>query len=131
MPAHCTALGKVMLAYAGDEEIERVISGGLEPRTERTIVDAAALREELVQVRRRGVAYDREEACRGVACVAAPIRGSGRAVAAVSATGFSDGFDFAAIESAVRRASLATWDDLFGPARHRETRPPELRQAAR
>ncbi|HVA44540.1 MAG TPA: IclR family transcriptional regulator [Acidimicrobiales bacterium] len=131
MPAHCTALGKVMLAYAGTEEIERVIAAGLESRTERTIVDAAALREELAQVRRRGVAYDREEACRGVACVAAPIRGSGRAVAAVSATGFSDGFDFSAIENAVRRASLATWDDLFGPARHAEHRPPELRRGAR
>lgn len=118
MPSHCTALGKVMLAFAGDDEIDRVISMGLEPRTEKTIVDPDLLREELAAIRRRGVAYDREEACRGVSCVAAPIRGSGRAVGAISATGFSEGFDFSAVENAVRRTARATWDDLFGPSRH-------------
>lgn len=117
MPAHCTALGKVMLAYAGEEEIDRVIAGGLDARTEHTIVDAGQLKTELEAIRRRGVAYDREEACRGVACVAAPIRGSGRAVGAISATGFSEGYDFAVVETAVRRASLAIWDDLFGASR--------------
>jgi DNA-binding IclR family transcriptional regulator len=118
MPAHCTALGKAMLAFAGEEEVERVIGLGLEPRTENTIVDPDRLREELAGIRRRGVAYDREEACRGVSCAAAPIRGSGRAVGAFSATGFSGGFDFPATENAVRRAALGTWNDLFGPARH-------------
>ena len=116
MPAHCTALGKVMLAYAGAEEIERVIAAGLEPRTATTIVDPDRLRSELLAVRRAGVAFDREEACAGVACVAAPIRGAGRAVGAVSATGFARAFDLRAAEPLVRRTAAAVWADLFGPS---------------
>lgn len=114
MPAHCTALGKVMLAFAGPREVEAVIASGLEPRTPATIVDADGLRAELEAVRRRGVAYDREEACPGVACVAAPIRGSGRAIGAVSATGWRAEFDFAAVEVAVRRSAAAIWAEMFG-----------------
>lgn len=113
MPAHCTALGKVMLAFAPPAETERVIGAGLEARTEATIVDAGRLRTELDTIRSRGVAYDREEACRGVSCVAAPIRGAGRAIAAVSATGWTQRFDFAAVEVMVRRTALAVWDEMF------------------
>jgi len=115
MPAHCTALGKALLAFAGPDEIERVIGAGLTRRTAGTIVDADRLRDELGSVRRSGVAFDREEACAGVACVAAPIRGSGRAVAAVSATGFARDFDLRAAEPRVRHTAAAVWSDLFGP----------------
>ena len=118
MPAHCTGLGKAMLAFAADDQLERVLAAGLERRTVTTIVDEDALRAELDAVRARGVAYDLEEGCVGVACVAAPIRGSGRAIGAVSVSGFSDRFDFARAESLVRTASTRIWDDLFGRARH-------------
>ena len=113
MPAHCTALGKVMLAYAGPEEIERVVAAGLPARTPRTIVDPACLRAHLEEVRLRGVAYDGEEACPGVACVAAPIRGAGRAVGAVSATGHQGRLDLRAAEAGVRRVAQAVWAELF------------------
>lgn len=118
MPAHCTGLGKAMLAYANEEQVERVLAAGLVRRTATTIVDEAALRAELEEVRARGIAYDREEGCTGVACVAAPIRGSGRAIGAVSVSGVSDQFDFGRAESLVRRASSRIWDDLFGRPQH-------------
>lgn len=115
MPAHCTALGKALLAYAPPDEIDRVLGSGLQARTPATIVDPDRLRAELSAVRQAGVAFDREEACAGVACVAAPIRGSGRAIGAVSATGFAHTFDLRAAEPLVRRTAAAVWADLFGP----------------
>jgi DNA-binding IclR family transcriptional regulator len=86
-PAHCTALGKAILATAGSDSVDRVIAGGLAPRTARTIVEAAMFRRELDRVLAEGVAVDDGEFADGMTCIAAPIRGSGRAVAAVSVTG--------------------------------------------
>lgn len=82
MPAHCTALGKALLAFSGPGP---TIEGPLERRTRRTITDLGELAVELREVRRSGIAYDREEAQEGLSCVAAPIIGfGGKAVAAIS-----------------------------------------------
>ena len=114
MPAYCTSLGKALLAFAGDDEIERAIALGMPRRTPNTIVTPEALREELATVRRVGLAYDREEGCVGIACVAAPIRGAGRAIGAVSVTGFSSQIDFRIASTAVRRSADGIWQELFG-----------------
>ncbi|HZT65119.1 MAG TPA: IclR family transcriptional regulator [Acidimicrobiales bacterium] len=114
MPAYCTSLGKAMLAFADEDEIERVIAAGLDRRTPFTITAPDAFRADLEAVRRAGVATDREEACRGISCAAAPIRGSGRAIGAVSITGFAGTFDFRTASAAVKRATAAIWYDLFG-----------------
>lgn len=117
MPAHCTGLGKAMLAWASDDQVQRVIDAGLAPRTPATIADPVGFRRELAAIRDRGVSYDRDEACVGVSCVAAPIRSSGRAIGAVSVTGLSGRFDFAAIEPQVPKVACVIWRDLFGPSR--------------
>jgi DNA-binding IclR family transcriptional regulator len=114
MPANCTGLGKAMLAFAPEEQVADIVNRGLERRTRASITHPEVLRRELAAIRESGVAYDREEACPGVSCVAAPIRGSGRAVGAVSVTGFTDRFDVAAVEPLVRGASQSIWQDLFG-----------------
>ena len=114
MPAYCTSLGKALLAFADDEEFERVVALGMPRRTPATIVAADALRAELETVRRTGLAYDREEGCVGISCVAAPIRGAGRAIGAVSVTGFSTQIDFRVASGAVRRAAAGIWQELFG-----------------
>lgn len=119
MPAHCTGLGKAMLAWTPVEVVDEVIALGLDRRTPSTIVHGDQLRRELDATRARGVAYDQEEACAGVSCVAAPIRGSGRAIAAVSVTGFTSGFDVSTVEGHVRRTAAAIWADLFGSPRSR------------
>lgn len=86
-PAHCTALGKAMLSTCPEDVIERVIADGLVRRTDKTIVSPEAFRRELAQVAASTIAIDDGEFADGMICFAAPIRGSGRAVAAISVTG--------------------------------------------
>jgi DNA-binding IclR family transcriptional regulator len=84
MPAHCTALGKVLLGHA-PAALEQVVAAKLRSRTPATIVSANRLRQEVAQVRRDGAGYDREECVPGLGCVAAPLmQFDGRCVAAIS-----------------------------------------------
>ncbi|WP_257231229.1 IclR family transcriptional regulator, partial [Streptomyces sp. UH6] len=89
MPVHCTAIGKVLLAHADEEELTAVLSGPLERRTPRTVVAPGLLRRQLVKAVETGVAYEYEESTQGLLCVAAPVlEPDGRtAVAAISVTG--------------------------------------------
>jgi DNA-binding IclR family transcriptional regulator len=88
MPAHCTALGKALLAFSEDVGVDWLAGHTpLERRTSRTLVDPALLRRELHDVRRARLAYDRQEASPGLTCVAAPIlspNGTARAAMSVS-----------------------------------------------
>lgn len=88
-PAHCSSLGKALLAGLSDAELQaRYGEGRLEVRTPHTIDSPARLREALDGVRRTGYAVDREELEIGLCCVAAPIIGpQGTAVAAISVSG--------------------------------------------
>jgi IclR family transcriptional regulator, acetate operon repressor len=70
---HARGSGKLILAYAGEERIDRYLAGDLAPRTPRTIVDAEGLRRELRSIRERGYAYDDEEFSEGVSGVSAPV----------------------------------------------------------
>ncbi|HEY1701610.1 MAG TPA: IclR family transcriptional regulator C-terminal domain-containing protein [Trebonia sp.] len=76
-------------------------------RTRQSITDHGVLRRELTLVAERGVAWDREEAEPGIACVAAPVldRG-GRPVAALSVTGTVGRINPLSLAPAVRTASL-------------------------
>ncbi len=67
-PLHCTALGKVMLAFADCRPPDE-----LRPFTHRTITDASMLKAQLTQTAKRGYAIDDEEYNYGVRCVAAPV----------------------------------------------------------
>ena len=76
-PLYCTAMGKVLMAFAKKEERERFLARpAFDAITTKTITDPVKLREELATVRKAGFALDREEITRGVICVAAPIFGS-------------------------------------------------------
>lgn len=87
-PAHCTAEGRVLLAFAPSETVKRVLAEKLAARTPKTVVDAAALRQVLDDVRQTGYAIDDEESEVGMRGLAAPIRDiSGRVVAAVGLAG--------------------------------------------
>jgi IclR family KDG regulon transcriptional repressor len=84
-PAHCTSVGKVLLAYQPAEIVQQVIDNGLKRYTQNTITDADALRTELATIRQKGYAIDDEEIEPGLRCVAAPIRDhSGHVTAAIS-----------------------------------------------
>lgn len=88
MPAHCTAMGKVLLAHLSSETQERILSSlEMEPRTPNTITSLSDLREELVEIARQGYAVDDQEYAMGVRCLAAPIRDhSGTVIAGASMT---------------------------------------------
>ena len=88
-PAHCTAVGKALLAFLPDEEVETVIRRrGLKAHTRNTIVSPSLLRRALRVIRERGYAVDDEEIEEGLRCVGAPVRDhSGRVVASMSVAG--------------------------------------------
>jgi DNA-binding IclR family transcriptional regulator len=87
LPAHASALGKAMLAYAPDEVLEDLAAEELPKLTSRTLT-MAALRDELAEIRERGTARERDEAVLGESSVASPIFDhSGHAVGAIGVVG--------------------------------------------
>ena len=83
VPAHCSALGKVLLAYG----VLDLPIGELEEFTPVTVTDRSDLRRQLEQDRRRGFSSTIDELEIGLTGVAAPVRGSGGEV--VAALGIS------------------------------------------
>src|SRR6516164_4429726 len=84
VPLHCTALGKVLLAYG----VAPLPMGRLERLTAWTITSRAALQAELATVRERGYAVTDSELEPGLVAVAAPVcRDGGGVVAALSVSG--------------------------------------------
>jgi len=85
-PAHASALGKVLLAYLPDAEVEALVARhGLPRFTASTLTTPAALREALHRVRQQGYAPDEEEIEPGLRCLAAPITDqAGRPTAALA-----------------------------------------------
>ena len=74
LPAHCTAPGKMLLAYLSPRELRDLYGdGALAALTDRSLTTLPALEVELSTVRERGYALDAEEAVEGVCCVAAPV----------------------------------------------------------
>jgi DNA-binding IclR family transcriptional regulator len=89
---HCSALGKVLLAWNEPDVVSRVIrERGLPPLTDRTIHTQLDLDTALADIRSHGFAVDDEESALGLRCVAAPVRdGSGCVVAALSLSSPAD-----------------------------------------
>jgi DNA-binding IclR family transcriptional regulator len=89
VPAHATALGKVLFAFLDRREVTHRLRGRrLERLTPRTMGDRATLSAALDRIRELGFAMDDEECSLGLRCVAAPIRDQrGTVVAALSISG--------------------------------------------
>jgi DNA-binding IclR family transcriptional regulator len=90
LPAHCTAVGKALLAYSPQATVSEYLATGLRRRTDASLATPAALEAAILIARNSGYATDRDEAVPGVACVAAPIRNFDEVVAAVSVCGPRD-----------------------------------------
>ena len=87
LPAHCTAVGKMLLASLPADELEELLPAGeqLPALTPDSITSPDVLRPALDEVRARGVAFEHRESNPDVSCVAAPVRDSAaRVVAALS-----------------------------------------------
>jgi IclR family transcriptional regulator, acetate operon repressor len=108
VPAHATALGKTMLAFSDDVDVENLLSSALPARTPHTVVDPACLRRQLADIRQRGVATEVGEFVTAVSSVASPVFApSGSLLAAICVSGPSDGFDLDRSAPAVQAAALA------------------------
>jgi IclR family acetate operon transcriptional repressor len=84
---HATSVGKAMLAWLPEDEMLRILAGGMKRCTEKTITEFPALLEALRHVRRNGYAMDYEEHLPGVICVGAAIRDqAGTVIGGISAS---------------------------------------------
>jgi len=91
LPVHCTASGRVLLAFLPPEVVEPILSGPLAACTGKTITCPARLREELEATRQRGYGLDDEEFEVGIRAVSVPIRDiDGNLLAAMSMLGPSN-----------------------------------------
>jgi len=86
LPAYCTSMGKVLLAYLPAAERDEVLSRiAFDRRGPNTLTSRAALLAELERVRAAGIAVNNEELAYGLRSVAAPIRDrSGEVTAALN-----------------------------------------------
>jgi DNA-binding IclR family transcriptional regulator len=122
-PAHCSALGKAMLAHDPDAT-EELLAAGLTARTPRTITDSRQFRLELRRTRERGIAVGDREALPNLTCVAiALMDDANRPTAALAISGPSNGFDIGS-HAALLRCIAAEAQRLIRfavPAQRRET----------
>jgi DNA-binding IclR family transcriptional regulator len=120
-PAHCSALGKAMLAYSDEAEVDLQVR-----KTKYSISTSSQLVIELAKVRAHGVAFEREESLLGFGCVAAPIGSPGEAVAAVSVCGPMSRMKFdQRLTAPVRMTAMGIWRNVEdGPQRVAPTLQP-------
>jgi DNA-binding IclR family transcriptional regulator len=87
LPLHCTATGRVLLAFGPRSRVAQVLTRPMVRVTPYTVVQPGLLGRELRHVARSGHAVEREQVRLGYLSVAGPIRGPGGAVvAALSVT---------------------------------------------
>lgn len=118
VPATCSALGKVMLAF---DERRRVEATELVPMTAASIRSTDRLDDALSVIRRTGIGVDSNEAFDGLTCVSAPISNGSVVVAALSIAGPEGQIDRTAhgrlVAAAARHvsASLSAGSEMGGP----------------
>lgn len=86
LPAYSTAVGKALLADYTEEELRMLYPDGLKALTPCTITDFDTLLAQLREVRKKKMAYEREESNEMICCTAKPLRKNGMTVAAISIT---------------------------------------------
>jgi DNA-binding IclR family transcriptional regulator len=112
LPPHCSALGKAITAFQDRALAEQIVEiYGLSRRTDHTITDRSRLFDEFAEIRRTGIACDREESTMGGICYSAAIRPAGKPVVAA--------------------ISLSTPVARMTPEREEQTRKAVLEAAAR
>ncbi|AWB85388.1 IclR family transcriptional regulator [Mycetocola zhujimingii] len=116
-PAHATAPGKAMLAFASHAVVAEVLRDGLQPCTPHTICDPAHLLRELAETRKTRTATEREEYASDSASVASPVLGYGSVpLAAISIAGSAEELDIDRLAPAVR-ATAANVSRRLGTSR--------------
>lgn len=148
MPVHCSASGKLLLAFGPAELREGFLrSAPFASHTKNTITTARGLARELAAIRQRGYSIDDQELLPGVNCLAVPVySGSGEIVAGLAVMAPTASLPLARLTShlpdikdcAARISAQLGWE----PAHHAEIKlalrprlataahaPPRARQA--
>jgi len=88
-PAHCTALGKIILASLRPDQLQRFLARvELTPSTEKSITDAKVLLREIEEIRTTGIAFDDGEFNTEVRCIAVPVMDfTGQVIGALGISG--------------------------------------------
>lgn len=108
LPAHCTGIGKVLVAFGPPDVQREVLESELERRTAYTITVPSVLRAAMDEIVERGYAIDSEEILLGIQCVAAPVLNRrGHAIAALSVTLHNEHFSAERLIPPVRRAATS------------------------
>lgn len=85
-PIHCTSLGKTLLAWLSEREIDEILRNNqLRKYTQRTIIDKKTFIEELRKTKEKGYAITDEEYILGTCSIAVPIKNNnGEVIASLS-----------------------------------------------
>lgn len=71
---HCSASGKVLMAFGNETETQRLLSGlSFERHTEFTLCNRKEFEEELERIRKSGYGIDEQEYHEGIRCIAVPV----------------------------------------------------------
>jgi DNA-binding IclR family transcriptional regulator len=124
-PAHCTALGKVILAALRPDQLCHFLDRAeLRPSTEKSITELPVLLREIEEIRRSGIAFDDGEFNPEVRCVAVPVRDfTGQVVGALGISGPIWRLSIQALQSRTKQVQAAA-DNLsveFGAASQMES----------
>ena len=116
LPAHCTGVGKMLMAHLPAEKRREFIdTKGLHRFTKNTLTDEKTLEEELTRIRTQGFAIDNEEIMDSLRCVAAPIRDQiGNVISAISVSGPVSRMNGELLEKAILRVTQTAEEISFG-----------------
>lgn len=121
LPVHATAIGKVLIAWLGETELNALLEGyQYTTFTPATLASREALMSALTQTREQGYALDSEENEQGVRCVAVPVwNHESRVIAALSLSTLTsrvDDAELANFREQLQQAGLALSRALGYPA---------------
>ncbi|MFT7772258.1 DNA-binding transcriptional regulator KdgR [Roseateles sp.] len=111
-PLHCTAIGKVLMAWEHPERRDRILDGaGFKRFRDKTITTRPAFLAELEQVKKQGFGEDREEFDDHIRCLGVPIFDRlGQPIAGMSVSFPTFRFDEAKAPEVVKMLQAASRD---------------------
>jgi IclR family pca regulon transcriptional regulator len=128
LPAYCTAMGKVLLAYLPEsEQDERIAEMTMTKQGPNTITSKSALREELEQVREEGFAANDEEFTAELYSISVPVRDDSEVVAAVNMAAHASMISLGELVDALGPHLISTADRISARLGYR--REDEVKQA--
>lgn len=87
-PMNYGAIGKIFMAYAREEQKERLLNLGIAKHTEKTITDRETIIQQLIRIQDEGIFIEMEETNIGVNALSAPIfNAAGECIAAIGIVG--------------------------------------------